>query len=78
VYLKVSPEGEGFTPSHRETVIEFYNEGGGEVENKDPLLKPLNLKDEEKDDLIAFLDSLTGDPIEIEAPELPKKSDGSF
>jgi len=61
-----------------EEVIDFYNKGGGDVENKDPLLKPLHLTDQEKSDLIAFLDSLSGDPIEIEAPELPKKGDGSF
>jgi cytochrome c peroxidase len=61
-----------------EEVVDFYNKGGGTVENKDPLLKPLNLTDQEKGDLIAFLESLSGDPIEIEAPELPKKGDGSF
>ncbi len=52
-------------------VIEFYNAGGGDVPNKDPLLKPLNLTEEEKKALKAFLEALTGEPIIIEEPELP-------
>ncbi|MFQ5624055.1 MAG: cytochrome-c peroxidase [Paracoccaceae bacterium] len=62
-----------------EEVVDFYNEGGGENEftdgtlasNKTPLLKPLNLTDEEKEDLVAFLESLSGDEIKIETPTLP-------
>lgn len=63
-----------------EEVVDFYNKGGGEHPNKDPLLKPLNLTDQEKEDLIAFLDALTGDPIEIEEPDLTlvTKGDGSY
>ncbi len=60
-------------------VVEFYNEGGGENEftdgtmasNKTPLLKPLNLTDEEKEDLVAFLESLSGDEIKMQTPKLP-------
>ena len=60
-------------------VVEFYNAGGGENEFTDgtmakaktPLLKPLNLTDEEKEDLVAFLESLSGDEIKIETPKLP-------
>ena len=47
-------------------VVEFYNQGGGEDSNKDPLLKPLNLTDAEKIDLVAFLEALSGDPLTSE------------
>lgn len=54
-----------------EEVIAFYNAGGGEDPNKDPLLEPLGLSDREQSDLKAFLESLCGDEILEEAPELP-------
>ena len=62
-----------------EEVVDFYNDGGGSNEftdgtfasNKTPLLKPLNLTDEEKEDLVAFLESLSGDEIKITTPQLP-------
>ncbi len=54
-------------------VVEFYNKGGGRVPNKDPLLKPLNLTESEKEALIAFLRALTCKNIpQIEEPELPE------
>ena len=55
-------------------VVVFYNAGGGENEfsdTKSPLIQPLGLSDSEIDDLIAFLESLSGDEIIIEEPELP-------
>ncbi len=52
-------------------VIDFYNQGGGQDSRKSPLLKPLNLTKEEKQDLVAFLESLSGDPQMIAVPELP-------
>ncbi len=61
-----------------EDVVDFYNRGGGKVATKDPLLKPLHLSDDEKAALVAFLESLSGDPIVIAKPELPKKADGTF
>ncbi|GMU23971.1 MAG: methylamine utilization protein [Phycisphaerae bacterium] len=61
-----------------EEVVEFYNQGGGKHPNKDSRLRPLNLTDEEKQALIAFLESLSGDDVIVEAPELPKKADGAF
>ena len=54
-----------------EDVIEFYDEGGGEDPNKSKLLKPLGLTDEEKEDLLEFLDSLSGPEVRIDPPELP-------
>lgn len=61
-----------------EDVVAFYNKGGGKLPNKDPLIKPLGLSKKEQVALIAFLESLSGDPIEMAAPELPKKDDGTF
>jgi len=55
-------------------VVEFYNNGGGKNEfaaTKTKLLKPLNLSKRDKADLVAFLESLSGPRIEMEAPELP-------
>jgi cytochrome c peroxidase len=47
-----------------EQVMQFYNRGGHANENLDPLIKALNLSQAEKDELIAFLQSLTGDNVE--------------
>jgi cytochrome c peroxidase len=53
-------------------VIAFYNKGGGKDSRKDPNLQRLDLTHEEERDLMAFLDSLTGELPKIEAPELPE------
>ncbi len=56
-------------------VVEFYNNGGGKNEfaaTKTKLLKPLKLSKRDKADLVAFLESLSGPRIEMEAPELPE------
>jgi cytochrome c peroxidase len=42
-------------------VVEFYNSGGIANENLDPLIKPLYLKATEVDELVLFLQALTGD-----------------
>jgi cytochrome c peroxidase len=42
-------------------VIEQYDAGGRGHANTDPLIRPLDLRDEEKADLLAFLGSLTDD-----------------
>ncbi len=44
-------------------VIEFYNQGGVVNENLDPLIKPLGLSEQEMNDLVEFLKSLTGDNV---------------
>ena len=54
-----------------EEVIAFYNGGGGSTPNKSDLIKPLNLTADEQSDLVAFLESLCGDFVTDEAPELP-------
>ncbi|MCF6344033.1 MAG: photosynthetic protein synthase I [Devosiaceae bacterium] len=50
-----------------EEVVDFYNEGGGEATNIDPLLKPLDLSDGEKADLVEFLKSLSGNSFDVPA-----------
>ena len=52
-------------------VIDFYDRGGGDDANKSPLLEPLGLSGEEKSDLEAFLESLTGEELLMEAPQIP-------
>jgi len=44
-------------------VVAFYNQGGGKDMNKDSRLKPLNLSAQEQKDLVAFLESLSGEPL---------------
>ena len=44
-------------------VIDFYDAGGGDDPNKDAELVPLKLSMQEKADLHAFLDALSGDPL---------------
>ncbi len=56
-------------------VVEFYDRGGGTNEfaaNKTKLIRPLKLSKEEKADLVAFIESLSGPPIEMEEPDLPE------
>ena len=43
-----------------DAVIAFYNAGGGEDGYKDSLKKPLNLTEQEPNDLVEFLKSLSG------------------
>lgn len=45
-------------------VLDFYNQGGVANENLDPLLKPLHLTAQETDDLLAFLQALTGSNVD--------------
>ncbi len=63
-----------------EEVVEFYNDGGGEdyvqedfgIGTKTKRLKPLNLTEEEMEDLVAFLEGFSGIELLMETPELPK------
>ncbi len=60
-----------------EEVVDFYNEGGGENQftkqygNKTKILKPLNLNDEEKEALVAFLEEISGEEIQMAIPKVP-------
>lgn len=54
-------------------VIAFYDKGGGESPTKIPWLQPLRLGADEKSDLKAFLESLSGDPVAMDSPaRLPR------
>ncbi len=46
-------------------VMEFYNQGGIPNEILSPLIKPLGLTNEEMDDVVAFMESLTGSNVAI-------------
>lgn len=52
-------------------VVNYYNNGGGAHANKSALIQPLNLTEEEVSYLVAFLESMSGEPPMFEAPELP-------
>ena len=51
---------DGSLPTLRD-VIDFYDAGGGNQQPKSVLLRPLHLTEKEKADLVAFLESLTGE-----------------
>lgn len=55
-----------------ESVVGFYNAGGGPRASKDARLKPLRLSDAEQAELVEFLKTLSGEPIEVAKPNLPK------
>ncbi|HAQ06982.1 MAG TPA: cytochrome-c peroxidase [Bacillus bacterium] len=58
-----------------EEIVDYYNRGGDNHENKSFFIKrfmnPLGLTDEEKVDLIAFLKALGGEPVIFTKPVLP-------
>ena len=54
-----------------EEVVRFYNEGGGQHDNVDPVLKPLKLTEDEIDSLVAFLSTLGSSEEFTDIPELP-------
>jgi len=63
-----------------EEVVDFYNDGGVDVdgrttlfpENKDARIKPLGLSDDEKADLILFLEAFSGEEMIMDKPILPE------
>jgi cytochrome c peroxidase len=54
-----------------ESVVSFYNSGGGPRASKDARLKPLSLTEDEQTELVEFLKTLSGKPIEVVTPNLP-------
>lgn len=56
-----------------DAVIDFYDRGGDDdpFGTKSPLIQPLNLTKDEKAALRAFLESLSGDEILVNAPNIP-------
>jgi cytochrome c peroxidase len=53
-------------------VVEHYVRGGDDRSNLSPDMKPLKLSEQEKEDLLAFLRSLTGRRTAFVMPELPR------
>ncbi len=61
-------------------VVDFYNRGGideegrstGYPKTKTSLIKPLGLTDDEKDELVAFIEAFSGEEILMDKPELPR------
>lgn len=53
-------------------VIDLYDKGGIDRPSRAEDIRPLHLTKAEKADLIAFLNSLTGAPQEVEVPVLPR------
>ena len=54
-----------------EEVVDHYDRGGDVKSNLSPNIKPLNLSPQEKQDLVAFLKSLTGVSMQMTVPQLP-------
>ena len=54
-----------------EEVVDHYDRGGDAKDNLSPNMKPLELNAQEKADLVAFMKSLTGKPMQIVVPTLP-------
>jgi cytochrome c peroxidase len=55
-----------------EAVVEAYNTGGIDRPSRSSLIHPLGLTADEKQDLITFLNTLTGLPTPFEVPALPR------
>ncbi|EMJ97269.1 cytochrome-c peroxidase [Leptospira sp. WS58.C1] len=55
-----------------EDTVNHFAEGGHSKAVHDPMLKPAELSDQDKKDLIEFLKALEGEPIQWEIPSIPK------
>jgi len=53
-------------------VIDLYDKGGIDRPSRSELIKPLHLSKSEKAELIAFLQTLTSDSVEIKFPAMPR------
>jgi cytochrome c peroxidase len=55
-----------------EEVVDHYDRGGDDKGNLDPNMKPLALTDLEKNDLVQFMKTLSGEQVPIKLPRLPQ------
>jgi cytochrome c peroxidase len=55
-----------------EAVIDLYDRGGIDRPSRSELIKPLGLTAQEKNDLVAFLETLTEEPEPFVSPTLPR------
>ncbi len=53
-------------------VVDHYNRGGDDKENLDPNIKPLGLTEQEKEDLVQFMKTLSGKQVAVTLPRLPQ------
>ena len=54
-------------------VVDFYDQGGLPNAHLDPAIKPLNLTEQEKKDLVEFMESLNGEGWNVTPPtQFPK------
>jgi cytochrome c peroxidase len=63
---------DGSLPS-LESVIALYDRGGVERPSRNEHVHPLRLSPQERDDLLAFLQTLTGDAARDPAPIIPSR-----
>jgi cytochrome c peroxidase len=52
-------------------VVKLYEEGGIDRPSRSPLIKPVDLTDQERSELVAFLETLTGEGEAVPPPKLP-------
>jgi cytochrome c peroxidase len=52
-------------------VVKHYEKGGIDRPSRSPLIKPVDLTDQERGDLVAFLETLTGEGEAVPPPKLP-------
>jgi cytochrome c peroxidase len=52
-------------------VVKHYEKGGIDRPSRSPLIKPIALTDQERSDLVAFMEALTGEGEAVAAPKLP-------
>ena len=55
-----------------EDILDFYDGGGGTVSGKSPLIQPIGLTIQDKRDLLAFLQSLTGEISSLSPASFPR------
>jgi cytochrome c peroxidase len=52
-------------------VVRHYEKGGIERPSRSPLIRPIALTDQERSDLVAFMETLTGEGEAVPPPKLP-------
>ena len=61
-----------------EAVIDYYNRGGTPHTGQDPRIQPLDLSDEQRMDLVAFLESLTAGNIDTLVSDARSEAIGDY
>ena len=52
-------------------VVKHYEKGGVDRPSRSPLIKPIALTDQERSDLVVFMETLTGEGEAVPPPKLP-------